>query len=79
MIPSIICPATCELCGNWLPQHNSSCPRNGVHPSQWKLFSDNKNPEHKEPVSFHIPYAVTHLEHIYQEQESNVFEELQIL
>ncbi|ORY91397.1 hypothetical protein BCR43DRAFT_446494 [Syncephalastrum racemosum] len=29
-------PATCELCGSWLPQHQSSCPRNGVHPSQWK-------------------------------------------
>ncbi|KAI8888061.1 hypothetical protein K501DRAFT_241164 [Backusella circina FSU 941] len=35
MIPSIVCPATCELCGNWLPQHQDSCPRNGVHPSQW--------------------------------------------
>ncbi|GAN06289.1 hypothetical protein MAM1_0118c05769 [Mucor ambiguus] len=29
-------PATCELCGNWLPGHSASCPRNGVHPSQWK-------------------------------------------
>ncbi|KAI9473835.1 MAG: hypothetical protein EXX96DRAFT_579583 [Benjaminiella poitrasii] len=31
-------PATCELCGNWLPGHSSACPRNGVHPSQWKNF-----------------------------------------
>lgn len=50
-------PATCELCGNWLPGHSvcnklkksidqffanflkssqSSCPRSGVPPSQWK-------------------------------------------
>ncbi|CAO3624463.1 unnamed protein product [Mucor hiemalis] len=35
MLPFIVCPATCELCGNWLPQHQTSCPRNGVHPSQW--------------------------------------------
>ncbi|KAG1306399.1 hypothetical protein G6F64_007629 [Rhizopus arrhizus] len=30
-------PATCELCGKWLPAHSSSCPRNGIHPSQWSL------------------------------------------
>ncbi|CAO0799069.1 unnamed protein product [Mucor circinelloides] len=35
MNPSTL-PATCELCGNWLPGHSASCPRNGVHPSQWK-------------------------------------------
>ncbi|KAI8096212.1 uncharacterized protein BX664DRAFT_369927 [Halteromyces radiatus] len=28
-------PATCELCGHWMPHHESNCPRNGVHPSQW--------------------------------------------
>ncbi|KAI7865082.1 hypothetical protein BDF14DRAFT_1883767 [Spinellus fusiger] len=33
--PHFICPATCELCGYWMPQHNDNCPRNGVHPSQW--------------------------------------------
>ncbi|KAL1933717.1 hypothetical protein VTP01DRAFT_7807 [Rhizomucor pusillus] len=33
-------PATCELCGSWLPQHQSSCPRNGVHPSQWSMADD---------------------------------------
>ncbi|CAO3619365.1 unnamed protein product [Mucor fragilis] len=36
MNPSTL-PATCELCGNWLPGHSASCPRNGVHPSQWKI------------------------------------------
>ncbi|KAL9559153.1 hypothetical protein MBANPS3_000557 [Mucor bainieri] len=35
MNPSTL-PATCELCGNWLPGHSTSCPRNGVHPSQWR-------------------------------------------
>ncbi|SAL99818.1 hypothetical protein [Absidia glauca] len=35
--PCRILPATCELCGNWLPDHQASCPRNGVHPSQWSL------------------------------------------
>ncbi|CEG73738.1 hypothetical protein RMATCC62417_09061 [Rhizopus microsporus] len=39
MIPYTVCPATCELCGNWLPNHQSSCPRNGVHPSQWSISS----------------------------------------
>ncbi|KAI8643720.1 hypothetical protein BD408DRAFT_385095 [Parasitella parasitica] len=29
-------PATCELCGDWLPRHSAECPREGVHPSQWK-------------------------------------------
>ncbi|KAH8554099.1 hypothetical protein BGW37DRAFT_517845 [Umbelopsis sp. PMI_123] len=33
----IECPATCELCAQWLPNHASNCPRKGVHPSQWKL------------------------------------------
>ncbi|KAI7868417.1 hypothetical protein BDF14DRAFT_1792894 [Spinellus fusiger] len=31
----MMAPATCELCGNWLPGHNAGCPRDGVHPSQW--------------------------------------------
>ncbi|KAG2174243.1 hypothetical protein INT43_004264 [Umbelopsis isabellina] len=43
------CPATCELCSHWLPNHSvsafftipyrgsNSCPRKGVHPSQWSL------------------------------------------
>ncbi|KAG2180598.1 hypothetical protein INT44_003602 [Umbelopsis vinacea] len=31
------CPATCELCAQWLPNHASGCPRKGVHPSQWTL------------------------------------------
>ncbi|ORZ22153.1 hypothetical protein BCR42DRAFT_405605 [Absidia repens] len=35
--PCRILPATCELCGNWLPDHQASCPRNGVHPSQWSM------------------------------------------
>ncbi|KAI9299409.1 hypothetical protein BJ944DRAFT_274261 [Cunninghamella echinulata] len=35
--PCRILPATCELCGKWLPDHQSSCPRNGVHPSNWSL------------------------------------------
>ncbi|KAI8096557.1 uncharacterized protein BX664DRAFT_346612 [Halteromyces radiatus] len=35
--PCHILPATCELCGNWLPDHQASCPRNGVHPSQWTM------------------------------------------
>ncbi|KAL0076116.1 hypothetical protein J3Q64DRAFT_1754065 [Phycomyces blakesleeanus] len=38
MYPFIQLPATCELCGNWIPQHLSDCPRNGVHPSQWTLY-----------------------------------------
>ncbi|KAI8068717.1 hypothetical protein BC940DRAFT_237606 [Gongronella butleri] len=33
-------PATCELCGQWLPNHKTSCPRNGVHPSQWTLHAE---------------------------------------
>ncbi|KAI9033960.1 hypothetical protein CLU79DRAFT_726445 [Phycomyces nitens] len=41
MFTPICMPATCELCGNWLPDHNSGCPREGVHPSQWSLtYSD---------------------------------------
>ncbi|KAI9498715.1 hypothetical protein BDB00DRAFT_754604 [Zychaea mexicana] len=35
--PFSLLPATCELCGNWLPNHQTSCPRNGVHPSQWTM------------------------------------------
>ncbi|KAI8647475.1 hypothetical protein BD408DRAFT_378875 [Parasitella parasitica] len=38
----LICPATCELCGQWMPKHNSDCPRNGIHPSQWTM--DNADP-----------------------------------
>ncbi|KAI8973432.1 hypothetical protein BDF20DRAFT_914875 [Mycotypha africana] len=33
-------PATCELCGQWMPAHSSSCPRSGKHPSQWTLDND---------------------------------------
>ncbi|KAI8146981.1 hypothetical protein BJV82DRAFT_597305 [Fennellomyces sp. T-0311] len=33
--PFALLPATCELCGDWLPDHQSNCPRKGVHPSQW--------------------------------------------
>ncbi|KAL9557875.1 hypothetical protein MBANPS3_001184 [Mucor bainieri] len=50
MHPTITtCPATCELCGNWLPQHQTSCPRNGVHPSQWQLSTE--TPEVALPLS----------------------------
>ncbi|KAG2233215.1 hypothetical protein BDF21DRAFT_390614 [Thamnidium elegans] len=37
MLPFIVYPATCELCGDWLPEHKASCPRDGVHPSQWSI------------------------------------------
>ncbi|KAI9469899.1 MAG: hypothetical protein EXX96DRAFT_587892 [Benjaminiella poitrasii] len=41
MLPSFNnLPATCELCGQWMPGHSSDCPRSGVHPSQWS-FVDN--------------------------------------
>ncbi|KAI7886874.1 uncharacterized protein EV154DRAFT_521042 [Mucor mucedo] len=36
----VMCPATCELCGQWMPRHSENCPRSGVHPSQWSLDSD---------------------------------------
>ncbi|KAI8082955.1 uncharacterized protein BX664DRAFT_339482 [Halteromyces radiatus] len=39
MSPIMFFPATCELCGHWIPQHAGSCPRNGVHPSQWSIIS----------------------------------------
>ncbi|KAI8387298.1 hypothetical protein BD560DRAFT_320707 [Blakeslea trispora] len=45
MFPLTACPATCELCGYWLPEHEASCPRNGVHPSQWQLTHDNDEEE----------------------------------
>ncbi|CAO3699537.1 unnamed protein product [Rhizopus stolonifer] len=48
-----VCPATCELCGNWIPAHSSSCPRNGVHPSQWGLEKDEeelKNDQEEEDI-----------------------------
>ncbi|KAI7857724.1 hypothetical protein BDC45DRAFT_435119 [Circinella umbellata] len=35
--PFTLLPATCELCGQWLPEHIETCPRNGVHPSQWTM------------------------------------------
>ncbi|CEP17649.1 hypothetical protein [Parasitella parasitica] len=38
----LICPATCELCGYWMPKHQDDCPRNGIHPSQWTM--DNADP-----------------------------------
>ncbi|OZJ02097.1 hypothetical protein BZG36_04569 [Bifiguratus adelaidae] len=31
----ISAPATCEVCGQWMPSHAPRCPRRGVHPSQW--------------------------------------------
>ncbi|CAO3612325.1 unnamed protein product [Cunninghamella blakesleeana] len=34
-MPFFICPATCELCGQWMPSHAGNCPRKGVHPSKW--------------------------------------------
>ncbi|KAI9358749.1 hypothetical protein BD770DRAFT_442953 [Pilaira anomala] len=40
MNPIFTLPATCELCGNWLPGHSTSCARYGVHPSQWCLGID---------------------------------------
>ncbi|KAG2200622.1 hypothetical protein INT47_007366, partial [Mucor saturninus] len=40
MNPIMTLPATCELCGNWLPGHSTSCARYGVHPSQWCLGID---------------------------------------
>ncbi|KAL9544460.1 hypothetical protein MBANPS3_007615 [Mucor bainieri] len=54
----LMTPATCELCGQWMPGHSSSCPRSGVHPSQWTMnivdpmnlqeYNDNDD----EPTSF---------------------------
>ncbi|KAI8072218.1 uncharacterized protein B0P05DRAFT_494404, partial [Gilbertella persicaria] len=41
----ITAPASCELCGCWLPSHSSACPRNGVHPSQWKFDISNEEQE----------------------------------
>ncbi|KAI8377661.1 uncharacterized protein BYT42DRAFT_497166 [Radiomyces spectabilis] len=43
MIPTIERPATCELCGQWMPRHNPNCPRNGVHPSQWFIPQSQQN------------------------------------
>ncbi|CAO3633279.1 unnamed protein product [Cunninghamella blakesleeana] len=43
--PCRIVPATCELCGNWLPDHTNACPRNGVHPSQWTISDDHQEDE----------------------------------
>ncbi|RUS22123.1 hypothetical protein BC937DRAFT_90284 [Endogone sp. FLAS-F59071] len=37
LIKPTSCPATCELCGEWMPKHSNGCPRNGVHPSEWTL------------------------------------------
>ncbi|KAI9029701.1 hypothetical protein CLU79DRAFT_735559 [Phycomyces nitens] len=51
MLPFIQLPATCELCGNWIPQHLSDCPRNGVHPSQW-LYTDHKSQSSTVQISF---------------------------
>ncbi|KAI7901675.1 uncharacterized protein BX663DRAFT_513649 [Cokeromyces recurvatus] len=80
MIPSIICPATCELCGNWLPKHNSSCPRNGVHPSQWSLLSENIIQKKHEELLYSnenkIPFTVTYSKYNHhQEQYSDFYEE----
>ncbi|RUO97189.1 hypothetical protein BC936DRAFT_140840 [Jimgerdemannia flammicorona] len=38
LIKPATCPATCELCNEWMPKHKNDCPRFGVHPSQWHLF-----------------------------------------
>ncbi|CAO3703483.1 unnamed protein product [Rhizopus stolonifer] len=48
MLPFTVYPATCELCGNWLPDHDSTCPRNGVHPSQWMLYLTEESTEDDE-------------------------------
>ncbi|ORZ26231.1 hypothetical protein BCR42DRAFT_341818 [Absidia repens] len=48
MSPVVRFPATCELCGQWIPKHEGGCPRNGVHPSQWLLF---QSPVAKKPHS----------------------------
>ncbi|ORX51650.1 hypothetical protein DM01DRAFT_1408600 [Hesseltinella vesiculosa] len=48
MPPFKILPATCELCGQWLPNHQTSCPRNGVHPSQWKFDLVDPSPQYLE-------------------------------
>ncbi|KAI9258901.1 hypothetical protein BDA99DRAFT_440440 [Phascolomyces articulosus] len=50
--PFTLLPATCELCGNWLPDHSETCPRNGVHPSQWTmkiLITEHDNDHHHHP------------------------------
>ncbi|KAG2213229.1 hypothetical protein INT46_001590 [Mucor plumbeus] len=59
------CPATCELCGQWMPGHSSSCPRSGVHPSQWSMNNvdpmnlQEYNDNFKESTTFSInwPYV----------------------
>ncbi|KAI8384694.1 uncharacterized protein BYT42DRAFT_493096 [Radiomyces spectabilis] len=38
MLHPVVLPATCELCGQWMPSHAAACPRNGKHPSQWSLW-----------------------------------------
>ncbi|CAO3697646.1 hypothetical protein CU097_004913 [Rhizopus azygosporus] len=48
-IPIYTLPATCELCGEWMPNHASTCPRNGVHPSQWSASSD-EDSTHSQPT-----------------------------
>ncbi|KAI8092182.1 uncharacterized protein B0P05DRAFT_484153 [Gilbertella persicaria] len=61
MLPFIVCPATCELCGHWLPEHQTSCPRNGVHPSQWNLL----------PPTMEVTE-----EQVSKEQDTQLFKEL---
>ncbi|KAI8335806.1 hypothetical protein BC941DRAFT_354954 [Chlamydoabsidia padenii] len=47
MSPVLFFPATCELCGHWIPQHAGNCPRNGVHPSQWSSSPTDIDPENE--------------------------------
>ncbi|OBZ80899.1 hypothetical protein A0J61_11052 [Choanephora cucurbitarum] len=46
------CPATCELCSYWIPNHSSDCPRSGVHPSQWSMDTPEIMEEDEEDNSF---------------------------
>ncbi|KAI9275404.1 hypothetical protein BY458DRAFT_507348 [Sporodiniella umbellata] len=56
MIPFVFCPATCELCGNWIPNHEPACPRNGVHPSQWTTcLMTEDDTEQEEEQEHHLP------------------------
>ncbi|KAI7907286.1 uncharacterized protein BX663DRAFT_495420 [Cokeromyces recurvatus] len=52
------CPATCELCGQWMPGHSSDCPRSGVHPSQWSSLNLKKNLNDNEGDTIYDNYAL---------------------
>ncbi|KAL0092388.1 hypothetical protein J3Q64DRAFT_1694906 [Phycomyces blakesleeanus] len=60
MFTPVSMPATCEMCGNWLPEHSSECPRNGVHPSQWALSC----PDDFLLSSFDLDQDIIHNHHI---------------